>query len=101
MPARRTGVHVDAATWNRLLDDPDVTVIDARNRYEIALGTFPGAVDPGTRSFREFPAFAETLDPRGTRRLRCFVPAGSAAKKRARCCSSADSTRSINSTAAS
>jgi len=63
-PARSTGVHVDAARWNALLDDPDVVVVDTRNRYEIALGTFPGAVDPGTRSFREFADFAERLDPR-------------------------------------
>ena len=63
-PSRRTGIHVDAAAWNELLDDPDVLVIDARNRYEIALGTFPGAVDPGTRSFREFPRFAASLDAR-------------------------------------
>ena len=55
---------------------PDVTVIDARNRYEIALGTFPGAVDPGTRSFREFPAFAETLDPARQRRVALFCTGG-------------------------
>jgi rhodanese-related sulfurtransferase len=61
-PVARTGVHVDAAEWNRLLDDPDVTVVDARNGYEIELGTFPGAIDPGTRSFREFPRFADALD---------------------------------------
>jgi UPF0176 protein len=75
-PARRTGVHVDAASWNRLLDAPDVTVIDARNSYEIALGTFPRAVDPHTRSFREFPAFAETLDPARQRRVALFCTGG-------------------------
>lgn len=75
-PSRRTGVHVDAAAWNRLLDDPDVTVIDARNRYEIALGTFPGAVDPDTRSFREFPAFAETLDLARPTRVALFCTGG-------------------------
>ncbi len=75
-PSRRTGVHVDAAAWNQLLDEPDVTVIDARNRYEIALGTFPGAVDPGTRSFREFPAFAATLDPARHRRVALFCTGG-------------------------
>ena len=75
-PARRTGVHVDAREWNRLLDQPDVTVIDARNRYEVALGTFPGAIDPGTRSFREFPAFAATLDPTRHRRVAMFCTGG-------------------------
>jgi len=75
-PSRRTGTHVDAATWNRLLDDPDVLVIDARNRYEIALGTFPGAVDPGTRSFREFPQFAAGLDRQKQRRVALFCTGG-------------------------
>jgi UPF0176 protein len=62
-PSRQTGVRVDAKRWNTLLDDPDVLVVDTRNRYEIGLGTFPGAIDPGTRSFREFKRFAEGLDP--------------------------------------
>ncbi len=75
-PAVRTGVHVDAAQWNRLLDDPDVTVVDVRNGYEIALGTFPGAVDPGTRSFRQFPAFANGLDPRAHKKIAMFCTGG-------------------------
>ncbi len=75
-PANRTGVHVDAATWNRLLDDPDVTVVDARNSYEIELGTFPGSVDPHTRSFREFPRFADTLDPREHKKVAMFCTGG-------------------------
>jgi UPF0176 protein len=75
-PSRRTGTHVDAATWNQLLDDPDVLVVDARNRYEIALGTFPGAVDPGTRSFREFPQFAAGLDRQRQRRVALFCTGG-------------------------
>jgi UPF0176 protein len=75
-PTVCTGVHVDAAQWNRLLDDPDVTVVDARNRYEIALGTFAGALDPGTRSFREFPEFAASLDPNRQRRIAMFCTGG-------------------------
>jgi UPF0176 protein len=63
-PSTRTGVHVDAQRWNALLDDPDVLVIDTRNSYEVGVGTFPGAIDPATRSFREFADFAERLDPR-------------------------------------
>ena len=75
-PIARTGAHVGAAEWNRLLDDPDVTVIDARNAYEVELGTFPGAVDPATRSFREFPAFADALDPTMHRRVAMFCTGG-------------------------
>jgi UPF0176 protein len=75
-PARRTGQHVDATTWNRLLDDPDVTFIDARNRYEIEMGTFARAIDPGTESFREFPAFADQLDPTRHKRVAMFCTGG-------------------------
>lgn len=58
-PADQTGTHVDAAEWNRLLEQPDVLVIDTRNTYEIEVGTFPGAVNPATTNFREFPEFVD------------------------------------------
>lgn len=54
-PRARVGHYVDPADWNDLISAPDVAVIDTRNEYEIAIGTFEGAIDPGTRSFREFP----------------------------------------------
>jgi len=76
-PSRRTGEHVDAARWNALLDDPDVLVIDTRNAYEIGIGSFPGAVDPGTESFREFPGFIEDhVDPREHPRVAMFCTGG-------------------------
>jgi len=61
LPHQRTGVHVDAARWNELIADPDVLLVDTRNHYEIEVGTFPGALDPGNDSFREFPEFAKEL----------------------------------------
>ncbi len=57
--ANQTGEHVDPETWHKLLDDPEVTVIDTRNSYEIEVGSFPGAIDPQTRSFRDFPRYVE------------------------------------------
>jgi UPF0176 protein len=60
-PHERTGTYVSADEWNRLLDDPEVLVIDTRNHYEYEVGTFPRAQDPGTDSFREFPQFARSL----------------------------------------
>jgi len=60
-PQQGTGRHVSPAEWNALLDDPETLVIDTRNHYEVEVGSFPGAVDPGTDSFRQFPAFAEGL----------------------------------------
>ena len=63
-PLAGTGERVDAAAWNALLRDPDVVVIDTRNDYEIEVGRFPGAVDPGTSIFTAFPEFVEKkLDP--------------------------------------
>lgn len=63
-PAAKAGTPVDALAWNALLDDPEVTVIDVRNRYETAIGGFPGSLGPGTDAFSEFPAFAQrALDP--------------------------------------
>jgi UPF0176 protein len=50
-----TGHYVAPEEWNALIDAPDTIVIDTRNAYEVALGTFKGAIDPETRSFREFP----------------------------------------------
>ncbi|MEZ5557243.1 MAG: rhodanese-related sulfurtransferase [Pseudomonadales bacterium] len=76
-PGERTGEHVDAARWNALLEDPEVVVIDTRNRYEVAIGTFPGALDPGTRTFREFPEFVRSaLDPQRNRRVAMFCTGG-------------------------
>ncbi|MGB5246667.1 MAG: rhodanese-related sulfurtransferase [Woeseia sp.] len=60
-PQQHTGKHVSPAEWNALLAVPDVLVIDTRNHYEIEVGSFPGAVDPGTDSFRQFPKFAESV----------------------------------------
>jgi UPF0176 protein len=61
LPHERTGTHVPPAEWNALIEDPNVLVIDTRNHYEIEVGTFDRAIDPGTDSFREFPKFAEEL----------------------------------------
>ncbi len=58
-PIAQVGNYVDAADWNDLITAPDVAVIDTRNDYEVAIGTFEGAVDPETQSFGEFPAWWE------------------------------------------
>jgi len=61
LPHRHTGEHVSPEKWNELIEDPNVVVVDTRNHYEFEVGTFPGAIDPGNDSFREFPAFAKKL----------------------------------------
>jgi UPF0176 protein len=54
-PLARVGNYVRPVDWNALISDPDTVVIDTRNDYEVAIGTFHGAVDPCTKSFGEFP----------------------------------------------
>ncbi|WP_430511728.1 rhodanese-related sulfurtransferase [Pannonibacter phragmitetus] len=54
-PRKRVGSYVAPEDWNGLISSPDVLVIDTRNDYEFAFGTFEGAINPKTRSFREFP----------------------------------------------
>ncbi|WP_423207407.1 rhodanese-related sulfurtransferase [Paracoccus yeei] len=56
-PGTAVGRYVAPADWNALIAAPDVAVIDTRNDYEVEIGTFAGAIDPGTRSFRDFPAW--------------------------------------------
>jgi UPF0176 protein len=56
-PLAGTGRYVAPADWNALIRAPDVAVIDTRNDYEVAIGSFAGAVDPGTRAFGDFPAW--------------------------------------------
>lgn len=58
-PAEQVGTYVPPEQWDQLIDDPDTLVIDTRNRYEVAIGSFAGAIDPGTDSFREFPQWVE------------------------------------------
>lgn len=54
-PRASVGAYVEPGDWNDLIRAPDVVVIDTRNDYEVAIGTFEGAVNPETESFREFP----------------------------------------------
>ena len=61
LPHKKAGKHVTPDEWNKLIEDPNVLVIDTRNHYERELGTFPRSVDPGTDRFRQFPEFAEEL----------------------------------------
>jgi UPF0176 protein len=62
-PQTGAGTYVEAGEWNALISDPDTIVIDTRNAYEVAVGTFAGAIDPKTERFRDFPGwFAKVRD---------------------------------------
>ena len=76
-PTRQVGTYVDAAEWNALISAPDTLVIDTRNAFEVAMGTFEGAVDPGIRSFGQFKDFAaQHLDPARHRKIAMFCTGG-------------------------
>ncbi|MFN3517468.1 MAG: rhodanese-related sulfurtransferase [Novosphingobium sp.] len=79
-PLQGTGHYLDPAAWNALITDPDTLVIDTRNAYEIEAGTFAGAIDPGTRSFREFPGWFRAnraaLLGNGKRKVAMFCTGG-------------------------
>ena len=76
-PTRQVGIYVDPADWNELIAAPDTLVIDTRNAFEVAMGTFDGAVDPGIRSFGQFKDFAARhLDPAKHRRIAMFCTGG-------------------------
>jgi len=88
-PNKTVGQYVKPADWNALLADPDVVVIDTRNDYEVAIGTFKGAVNPNIKNFVQLPAWLETQENLKTGapqspRWRCFAPAVSAARSRPR-----------------
>ena len=76
-PLARVGHYVEAADWNALIADPGVALIDTRNDYEVAIGTFQGAVDPGTRAFGDFPAWWQDNKTRFTgKRIAMFCTGG-------------------------
>ena len=76
-PTRQVGTYVEPSDWNALISAPDTLVIDTRNAFEVAMGTFDGAVDPGIRSFGQFKDFAARhLDPAKHRKIAMFCTGG-------------------------
>jgi UPF0176 protein len=76
-PTEQVGAYVTPESWNRLIADPDVLVIDTRNHYEVNIGTFSGAINPQTQSFREFPSFVKNnLDPTKHTKIAMFCTGG-------------------------
>jgi len=76
-PRARVGHYVAAQDWNALISEPDVAVIDTRNDYEVEIGTFRSAVDPGTPSFRDFPAWWQANKDRfHNKRIAMFCTGG-------------------------
>ncbi|GHD28158.1 rhodanese-related sulfurtransferase [Parahalioglobus pacificus] len=76
-PNQTVGTYVKPEDWNALVDDPEVLLIDTRNDYEYGIGSFRGAVDPHTTTFREFPGWVrENLDPAKQKKVAMFCTGG-------------------------
>lgn len=76
-PLQVVGSYVKPKDWNALISDPEVVLVDTRNDYEIDIGTFEGAVNPNTETFREFPEYvAKNLDPNKHKKVAMFCTGG-------------------------
>ena len=63
-PRASVGSYVAPTDWNALIADPDMIVIDTRNDFEVRAGSFPGAINPETTTFRQFPSWFDAQAPR-------------------------------------
>lgn len=76
-PQVTVGRYVEPKDWNALITDPDVLLVDTRNDYEVEIGTFKGALDPNTTTFREFPEYVKNnLDPQKQKKVAMFCTGG-------------------------
>ncbi|MBC7755403.1 MAG: rhodanese-related sulfurtransferase [Bdellovibrio sp.] len=76
-PNNTVGTYVKPEDWNALINDPEVILLDTRNDYEVHIGTFKGAIDPKTTTFREFPEFvAQNLDKAKHKKVAMFCTGG-------------------------
>jgi len=76
-PNQVVGTYVKPEHWNALISDPDVLLVDTRNAYETAIGTFKNALDPNTETFREFPEYVkQNLDPQKHKKVAMFCTGG-------------------------
>jgi UPF0176 protein len=76
-PNSVVGRYVEPKDWNALISDPDVILVDTRNSYEYDIGTFKGAIDPKTDTFRQFPQYVkDNLDPKKHKKVAMFCTGG-------------------------
>jgi UPF0176 protein len=76
-PNQVVGTYVKPQDWNELISDPEVVVVDTRNDYEYSIGTFANAINPETKTFREFPDYvSQNLDPQQHKKVAMFCTGG-------------------------
>jgi UPF0176 protein len=76
-PTKMVGQYVRPKDWNSVISDPEVVLIDTRNDYEYAIGTFKNAINPKTATFREFPEYVKThFNPKIHKKVAMFCTGG-------------------------
>ena len=76
-PNKKVGTYVPPEEWNALIEDPNVTLVDTRNDYEVSIGKFKGAIDPDTTTFREWPDYVkDNLDPERHKKIAMYCTGG-------------------------
>jgi UPF0176 protein len=76
-PTKAVGKYVKPQDWNSIISNPEVVLIDTRNDYEYAIGTFKNAINPKTRAFREFPGYVKThFNPKKHKKVAMFCTGG-------------------------
>ena len=76
-PRHTVGTYIKPEDWNDLISDPEVTLIDTRNDYEVAIGTFKNAINPETDTFRQFPKYInENIKPEKNKKVAMFCTGG-------------------------
>jgi len=76
-PNQVVGTYVKPEDWNALISDPDITLVDTRNEYEVAIGTFKNALNPKTETFRQFPEYVKNnMSPNKNKKVAMFCTGG-------------------------
>ena len=75
-PEKITGKHIDPKNWDKIINNKKYMVIDTRNNYEVSIGSFKNAINPKTKSFREFPKFIEKLNIKKNQPIAMFCTGG-------------------------
>ena len=76
-PIKMVGKYVKPQDWNKIISDPEVFLIDTRNYYEYAIGTFKDAINPKINTFREFPEYVKThFNPKKHKKVAMFCTGG-------------------------
>lgn len=76
-PSKVVGTYVEPADWDKIINDPDMVILDTRNDYETKIGMFKGAIDPNTKTFTEFVDYVrENLDPTKQKKIAMYCTGG-------------------------